>query len=944
MANKRIQDLPIVPSIDGSEEMPINKGGITNKATVDQIKNHFSETFEPSSNKETTALSDSATKYPSSKVVLREFDSLIDGSTKTLSEIENDYNRKIREVAKRNVDFVTDNATTRLQILESDRIKNFMLSYNGKTETFFGSTFDDASWVDDANWKTFTYDVAGYSFLSNTEIAKLASYPLIPNDSARFLRGDGVFESIALGSGGYASNVYLSNVASNIAGYKTLSYTNDANTTTISGASSNNNVVLIEEFAYPLALGITVLDAGSWKFILNGKVSSAANETYARIGVYSRSTSNVETLLFTVDSLEINSLVDDNIVFETIQPMFNVSATDRIVIKLYVLSTSPVNKTLTVNLGGTKASYMNTPVAIRHSQLRGLNDDANVQHMTSLEKSALGAVKTKTVIFTTDVPTTRKLVTLAERVNGYKLTYSNKTEQYIGSTFTDTEWVKDSNWTTFEMLSSKNVANGYAGLDAAKKLANDIIRTDFRMSQGYIFDGVNDYLTVAHNDKLNFGTDDFSIQVLAYINLSSNIERIIYKNGTAPNYVGFSLKKTSNNILTFSITTFDSSIKVYESNYTLTSSGNYSIIATRGNGNISLYVNGILVSSNIEANINSVNNNEPLLVGQNANTLEKFVGKVSLVRLFNRALSQSDVTYYENGGRPGLQRLKYEDKGARTVPTIIFDGTFKFIETNYGNGTSVLMTDEAERYYRATPYANNDTTQYRLLTTATYETQYVSLYIRQNSGSSVNVLYYNQGSSAAIKFLSLQSGVWTKIEFISNNKPGPPIAFIVGISGSAGVPLDYKNLYVKTLGCVLELLPENALPDRWLESQNGLDAITSGNPAINTETSITNMQIVDNITNNIAIGVTNRDYTLPAGYLVDSVCVKSTVTLTALQLVNVSTSETLLTGKTVSSAAGKHLPITADQSSPTTSTTLRLNTNGNTGLGFNIVINLKRCL
>lgn len=62
-----------------------------------------------------------------------------------------------------------------------------------------------------------------------------------------------------------------------------------------------------------------------------------------------------------------------------------------------------------------------------------------------------GSGGNKILDWNTDVETTRKRVVLQERKAGMQISYLNPdkgwvNEQYIGTTFTDTEWAKDSNW------------------------------------------------------------------------------------------------------------------------------------------------------------------------------------------------------------------------------------------------------------------------------------------------------------------------------------------------------------------------------------------------------------------------------------------------------------------------------------------------------------------
>jgi|GEM_PF-2458007 len=239
----------------------------------------------------------------------------------------------------------------------------------------------------------------GKSLIADSEIRKLDEYPVIGiqngENSSKYLRGDGTFAEIAVGSGGFAANLYMSNVTSVISGYKTLSYVNDTTPTTITGTSTNNVETLIEEFAFPLSLGTSIIDSGSWKFSIFGKVSSATGQTFARLKIYTRSNAGSETQLFVTDSVEIDNTVEDRIVFETIEPQFSVLESDKLIVKLYAVTNSNTAKTLSVIIGGSNPSYFNTPLAPRHSQLRDPNGDPNIQHMTAEEKFAVGGLARK---------------------------------------------------------------------------------------------------------------------------------------------------------------------------------------------------------------------------------------------------------------------------------------------------------------------------------------------------------------------------------------------------------------------------------------------------------------------------------------------------------------------------------------------------------------------
>ena len=75
----------------------------------------------------------------------------------------------------------------------------------------------------------------------------------------------------------------------------------------------------------------------------------------------------------------------------------------------------------------------------------------------------------KILTWVTDAATTRKQVAVNERKGGMQISYKPNgedwvNEQYIGTSFTDTEWVKDSNWTKMasenDVVKVKDVTNG----------------------------------------------------------------------------------------------------------------------------------------------------------------------------------------------------------------------------------------------------------------------------------------------------------------------------------------------------------------------------------------------------------------------------------------------------------------------------------------------------
>ena len=66
---------------------------------------------------------------------------------------------------------------------------------------------------------------------------------------------------------------------------------------------------------------------------------------------------------------------------------FDVLATDRLGWRVYAINGVGASITFDLQVGDSTVSFVDTPLALRHSQLRGLNDDLGFLHITSTEKA-----------------------------------------------------------------------------------------------------------------------------------------------------------------------------------------------------------------------------------------------------------------------------------------------------------------------------------------------------------------------------------------------------------------------------------------------------------------------------------------------------------------------------------------------------------------------------
>ena len=226
-------------------------------------------------------------------------------------------------------------------------------------------------------------DTVSLSNRINTKEPLLPSTP--SNPESRFLNGNKQWTEIVLGSGGYASNVYFTNLTSTIVGtYKQTSGTHEL-TEAIASGTCNNNEVLIYTYLFEQPVGITTVDAGVWRFTMNSKINSSIGDSKFKIVQFKRSSTGVETDMFTIYSNTIENTDYQNFIIETVQPSFLVDSLDRFGCRIYATTTTTVNKIISYKVGDGYASYLNTPLVPRHDQFRALNGNPNVQHLTAAQ-------------------------------------------------------------------------------------------------------------------------------------------------------------------------------------------------------------------------------------------------------------------------------------------------------------------------------------------------------------------------------------------------------------------------------------------------------------------------------------------------------------------------------------------------------------------------------
>ena len=184
--------------------------------------------------------------------------------------------------------------------------------------------------------------------------------------------------------------------------------------------------------------------------------------------------------------------------------------------------------------------------------------------------------------------------------------------------------------------SSGNGLDGTANGDAA------ISSSDCKFGSCLVLDGDGDYVTVADNALLNFGTDDFSVEFWEKMNVpmsdDSYVNKMFYSEGFV-DYRGWFAQGQE-----FYIIREDSSSEDVVSGTGIDIDGEWHHVVALRRGNTSEYwVDGILDASS-DFTVWNVDNNNSLTVGIWGDLNDgAFNGTMDEVRLWNYALTEAEI-------------------------------------------------------------------------------------------------------------------------------------------------------------------------------------------------------------------------------------------------------------------------------------------------------------
>lgn len=176
---------------------------------------------------------------------------------------------------------------------------------------------------------------------------------------------------------------------------------------------------------------------------------------------------------------------------------------------------------------------------------------------------------------------------------------------------------------------------------------NAAITTDHTGKQAKVLtlDGTGDYIDMGNLAQTNFGTGDFSVEIVfkRATGLASGEDLCSKRNGST-NIAGFIISISSNDTLFFEIddgagnevnaeSTSDVADGIYK----------HSIITFDRSGNATFYVNGASDGTQDISSVGTINNTISFLVGRNNDGTREITGQIALVRLWNKALTATEA-------------------------------------------------------------------------------------------------------------------------------------------------------------------------------------------------------------------------------------------------------------------------------------------------------------
>ncbi|NPV12729.1 MAG: LamG domain-containing protein [Ignavibacteria bacterium] len=334
---------------------------------------------------------------------------------------------------------------------------------------------------------------------------------------------------------------------------------------------------------------------------------------------------------------------------------------------------------------------------------------------------------------------------------------------------------------------------------------------------GYWFDGVDDYVQVADNDNLDFGTGNFSLEVYfkTGVNIPSGSLVLLDKSDYFNN--GYSLFY---NQTYFRFNIDDGTTYSLISTQVPQPNKLYHLVAVKSGNIIFLYINGILEGT-LNCPNNTISNSYPLQFNRTGTGTALGNHKLFFARLYNRALTQSEVIELYNNGNPLAYVLPYADRRASQNGLVTGDNSTFDSDTGFwykGTGWSISGGKAIANYVNITVLSANI-----LQVGKRYRVKFT---IGDYSGSGDCGISTDRFTNITmIQGSDIRASGNGTIEFI-----GEALTTALDFYGRTTNYFTIDNVECYQVGSVAEYLPQNAGAMGWLESQNGLHGTTYGNP------------------------------------------------------------------------------------------------------------------
>jgi hypothetical protein len=189
-----------------------------------------------------------------------------------------------------------------------------------------------------------------------------------------------------------------------------------------------------------------------------------------------------------------------------------------------------------------------------------------------------------------------------------------------------------------------------------------------QVGQGFILDGIDDFVDVPHHPALNVGTGDFTVDLWVYFNTTEGEQLLVEKYVQATldpttDVFGWSLTKLSDNRLHLVVGNTSGGFTILESDVLTLLTNAWMHVAARRSGSVfTIFLNGTAVASGTSTN--NVDSNSSLKFGHRGNpedtpgsvdTRGFFLnGRIDEVELFvGRALSDAEIQAIFDAGSAG---------------------------------------------------------------------------------------------------------------------------------------------------------------------------------------------------------------------------------------------------------------------------------------------------